>query len=252
MLKRFLPLTLIFALMGLMTSCDEVDLDSLLKDGELSEEDMANGLKEALKVGTDTSVATLSAVDGYYGNEALKIFLPEEADIIVDNIGVVPGGQKLLDDLILQINRSAEDAATEAKPIFVDAVTSMTITDAKDILFGEDTAATHYLKSKTYSDLKTAFQPKIKASLSKELVGGVSASSTWSTLTSKYNSVVDNPLVGGTLGLTPVNTELDEHVTEKALFGLFVKVSEEEKNIREDPLARVNDLLEKVFGELDN
>ncbi len=119
----------------------------------------------------------------------------------------------------------------------------MTIQDAFAILNGSDTAATHYLREKTYTDLKNAFQPKIAVSLDKPLVGGISASDTWTSLTTAYNQVAQF-----VPGWNTVNTQLDDHVTRKALNGLFIKVGDEEKDIRTDPVARVNDILKKVFG----
>jgi hypothetical protein len=138
----------------------------------------------------------------------------------------------------LKLNRAAEDAANEAKPIFVDAITTMTVEDGKAILFGDSTAATQYLNTKTHTQLEDLFQPQIKASLDK-----VGATAVWSQVFTTYN---DLPTT-----ITKVNPNLDEYATEKALDGLFYKVSEEEKDIRGDINARVNDILQKVFGELD-
>jgi len=156
----------------------------------------------------------------------------------------------LIEDVIVRMNRAAEDAAKEATPIFVGAITSMTIVDAIEILHSNDTAATHYLRGTTYYELKDLFQPKIDNSLDKALVAGISTNESWESLTVAYNSVAET-FAGQLIGLTPVNTDLSEHVTRKGLDGLFLKVAEEEKDIREDPLARVNDILKKVFGSLD-
>jgi len=238
---------LIIVLSLFMFSCEQLqDL--------LTEEEIAEGLKSALIVGTDTSVANVSAVDGYYEDEIIKILLPPDAEIIYeykdDPLLVSLGLSALIDDVVLKMNRAAEDAAKEATPIFVNAITSMTIIDAIDILNGNDTAATHYLRGTTYNDLKNLFQPKINNSLDKPLVGGVSTNESWETMTSTYNSVAET-FAGQLIGLTPVNTDLSEYVTQKSLNGLFLKVSEEERDIREDPLARVNDILKKVFGSID-
>lgn len=126
----------------------------------------------------------------------------------------------------------------------------MSITDAGNILFGSDSAATAYLRQATYQELKTAFAPKVKASLDKPLVAGVSTSETWNTLSNAYNKVA-NTMVAKIAGLKPVNISLEEYATKKALDALFVKVAEEEKAIRTDPVARVNDILKRVFGQLD-
>ncbi|MEA3443353.1 MAG: DUF4197 domain-containing protein [Bacteroidota bacterium] len=229
-------------------SCEE--LEDILVNG-LTETEIIDGLKSALTVGTDTSVTTVSKLDGYYKDELIKIFLPPEAEIIEEYITYIPGGYAMLEEVIVRLNRAAEDAATEAKPIFVSAITGMTISDGIDILYGEDTAATHYLRNATFVELTNLFQPKVAASLNKDLVGGISTNESWETVTNSYNDYVVNTIVGQIAGLEEINTELDEYATRKALDGLFIKVSEEEKDIREDPLARVNDLLQKVFGTLD-
>ena len=238
--------------MLVLTSCAEL-LDTVNQMGlpvKLTEADITNGLKEALKVGTNNSVDILSLKDGFLSDELLKIALPSEADIIVDNLALIPGGQGLVDDVVLRLNRAAEDAVKEAAPIFVNAITSMTIADAFNILHGADNAATNYLNDKTYFALKDLFQPKVSNSLDKKLIGNVSTNQSWSFLTEKYNSVAES-MVGILAGLAPIDVSLDEYVTQKALDGLFIKVADEEKEIRKDPFARVTPLLKRVFGELD-
>ncbi|MBN1337836.1 MAG: DUF4197 domain-containing protein [Bacteroidales bacterium] len=231
----------------LFVSCDSEEIKQIIENPPLTEQEVIAGLRQALTVGTDTAVSIVSKVDGYYKDEIIKIFLPPEADIIVDNMNnpllVAVGITDLVENAILAMNRAAEDAATEALPVFVDAITSMTVADAFGILNGDDTSATHYLRENTYWQLKEAFQPKIGNSLNKPLVGGVSANEAWSTLTTAYNNVAQF-----VPGWNPVNTELDDYTTRKALDGLFVKVADEEKDIRTDPVARVTDLLERVFG----
>jgi hypothetical protein len=249
MKKQVLLIALLFFL---TISCDNTDeIIDLLQNQPLTETEVVEGLKSALTVGTDTAVSIVSEINGFYMDELIKIYLPPEAQIIVENannpILAAIGIPELIDEMILKMNRAAEDAATEATPIFIDAITTMTILDAFEILNGADTSATHYLREKTYSNLQTAFQPKITNSLEKPLVGGISASETWSSLSGLYNDVA-NSVAGQLAGLSPVNAELDEYVTRKALDGLFVKVGEEEKSIRTDPFARVNDILKKVFG----
>jgi hypothetical protein len=243
---------LLFAIMiPLMYSCEEAD--AIIENLGLSDAEIVSGLKEALTIGTDTSVSIVSKVDGYYKDDIIKILLPPEADIIIDNMNSpvlqALGLDQLIEDLILKINRAAEDAASGAKPIFWDAITGMTITDGYNILHGEDTAATHFLRENTFSGLHDLFAPVLQNSLDKDLVAGVSAQQAWNTMTGQYNDIA-NSLVGQLAGLSPVNTDLGSWVTTKALDGLFVKVAEEEKAIREDPLARVTDLLRRVFGSL--
>ena len=241
---------LVFALLLALSwsSCEEfVDF----VDEALTETEVIEGLKSALSIGTDTSVATVSQLDGYYKDALIKILLPPEADIIQQYLTMVPGMDQLWEETVMRVNRSAEDAALEAKPIFIDAITNMTIADGWGILNGGDTAATEYLIANTYTGLAGLFQPKIKNSLDKDLVGGISSNESWDALTSNYNDLVVNTLVGQLAGLEEINTVLDGYVTEKALDGLFLKVADEEKAIRTDPLARVNDLLDKVFSSLD-
>ena len=242
---------LIFGLIVIMLSFTACEDTNFPIDIPLTETEVIAGLKEALTIGTDTAVSIVSKVDGYYMDQLIKINLPPEADIIVENANnpllQAIGVDSFIEDIVLKMNRAAEDAAKEATPIFVNAITSMTIQDGFAILNGEDTAATHYLREKTYTELQNAFQPQIAVSLDKPIVAGVSASDTWSSFTSLYNSVA-NSIAGQLAGLTPVDTELDAWVTKKGLDGLFVKVADEEKDIRTDVSARVTDLLQRVFG----
>jgi hypothetical protein len=218
-----------------ISSCDElINLD------ELNGEKIILGLKDALVHGTDTAVANLSAPDGFFRDQAVKILLPEYAQPIYNVLNTLPLVSDLLDETILAINRSAEDAATEAKPIFLDAIREITIEDGLTILNGPDTAATAYLKGKTYTQLFDAFKPKIETSLSKEIVLGISAEASYAKLIDTYNAI---PFVSDIQ-----SNSLSEHTTNRALKGIFKKVGDEEKLIREDPAHRVTDILEEVFG----
>ena len=216
----------------------------------LTEREVISGLKEALTIGARNSAGILSKENGYYGDELVKILLPEQAQVVVNNISRIPGGEELLENVILSINRAAEDAAKEVAPIFVNAITDMTVADAWGVLRGGNSAATNYLKSTTYTKLYDMYKPKIQASISKTFVGDISAASTWNTLTSKWNSVA-NTMVGRLAGFNPVNVELDEYLTNKALDGMFLKVQDEENKIRTNVSARVTTLLRRVFGSLD-
>jgi len=217
----------------------------------LTEDEVVNGLKEALAVGAKNAAGRLSVENGYFGDAAVKIMLPDEAKTIIDNISRIPGGEQLVEDVILRINRAAEDAAKEVAPIFVNSITSMTVRDAFNILRGVDNAATSYLKATTYSDLHSLFKPKIQNSTEKKIIGNVSTKDSWVALTGKWNSVA-NSLAGKLAGLKPVNTDLDEYLTGKALEGMFSKVEIEELKIRKEVSARVTPLLKRVFGSLDN
>jgi len=217
----------------------------------LTEAEVVNGLKEALSTGARNSAQRLAAENGYYGDAAIKILLPDEARIIVDNLSKLPGGDQMVQDVILRINRAAEDAAKEAAPIFVNSISQLTIKDAFNILNGTDNAATIYLKNTTYNDLYALYKPKIQASTEKKIIRNISTKESWVTLTSKWNTLA-NSVAGKLASLKPVNTDLDDYLTNKALTGMFSKVEIEELKIRKEVSARVTPLLQRVFGSLDN
>lgn len=245
-MKKALSIVLIVLCFSLH-SCTKEQLNEVLKTANqsLTNEEVIAGLREALNVGTDTSVTILNKVDGYFRDEVVKILLPPEAEVVYQRISSIPGGTALLDNTILAMNRAAEDAASEAKPIFVNAIKGITIADGFTILNGADTAATDYLKGKTFDSLFVTFQPKINSSLSKPMVLGLSAQTTYANLIDAYNTASINGLLWPKI----TNNSLSEHVTRKGLNGLFYKVGEQEKKIRKDPLAQVTDLLKKVFGK---
>ncbi len=236
MKRIFLPLIFMFAVLGTgLSSCDQIVdvLEDLLSEGDATE-----GLKEALRVGTDTSITKGGALDGYFANQAIKILLPPEAQTIVTVINQVPGvGPALVDEVVLKLNRAAEDAAPEAKDILFNAILNITITDAINIVNGDNDAATQFLKANTQTEIAALFHPHIENSL--ETVGAQTA---WGTLTTNYNAVA--PI----LGQPQVNTDLADYTKNKALDGLFHLVAEEEALIREDPLHRVSEILQQVFG----
>jgi hypothetical protein len=236
----------------LLSGCAELNtlVQSAVADTPLTEADVAKGLKEALTIGSKNASSILSAVDGYYGDALVKIYLPEEASVIIDNISKIPGGEKLVEDVILRINRAAEDAAKEAAPIFVNSITAMTIRDAFTILNGADNAATQYLVNTTRTDLYNLYKPKIRQSTEKEIVGGISTKESWEALTGKWNAFASS-VVGRVGGFEAVNTDLDDYLTNRALDGMFLKVQDEEKKIRNNVSARITPLLEKVFGSVD-
>lgn len=242
---------LLFLLLTVFTGCAEL-LNVLQSPAGivLTEGDVVSGLKEALSVGSKNSAEKLSMEDGYYGDAAIRILLPDEAKTIIDNISRIPGGDQLVKDVILRINRAAEDAAKEVAPIFVNSITQMTITDAFNILKGADNAATSYLKATTYDQLYSLYKPKIQSSTEKDIIGNVSTKESWVALTGKWNSIASS-VAGKLAGLKPVNVDLDEYLTTKALQGMFSKVEIEELKIRKEVSARVTPLLKKVFGSLD-
>jgi len=217
----------------------------------LTEEEVVAGLKEALVTGARNSAGRLAQENGYYGDLAIRIPLPDEAKIIVDNISRIPGGEKLIEDVILSINRAAEDAAREVAPIFAESITQMTLKDAFSILRGADDAATVYLRNSTYDQLYNLYKPKIRSSTEKDVIGDISTSDSWLALTGRWNTFAAS-IPGRLAGFKTVNTDLDDFLTRKALDGMFMKVAGEELKIRKETAARVTPLLKRVFGTLDN
>ena len=236
----------------LLASCAELkNIVQSVSPAPLTETEVINGLKEALVTGATNSSKILSAENGYFGDAAVKILLPEEARVIVDNISRIPGGDKLVEDVILRINRAAEDAAKDAANVFVGSIRQMTVRDGFNILKGADNAATAYLKNTTYSELYSLYKPKIEASTGKNIVGNISTMDSWAALTGQWNTLA-NSVAGRLANLTPVNTDLNDYLTTKALDGVFLKVEDEELKIRKNVNSRVTPLLQRVFGSLDN
>lgn len=201
--------------------------------GGLTEKDAANGIREALEKGTGESVNLVSVVDGYFKNPEIKIPFPPEAREIESKLRAIGMGSQV-DEVILTINRAAEDAAKSAQPIFVSAIKGMSINDAIQIVRGEKDAATQYLARTTTPALKAKFSPVVKASLDK-----VNATRLWEDLVKSYNQI---PFV------KKQNPNLAEYVTDKAITGLFTMIAKEELKIRQNPAARTTELLKKVFG----
>lgn len=199
--------------------------------------DISNGLKEALNNGISKQVTKLTATDGFFKNEMVKILLPQELQKVDKKLRDL-GLSSLADEGLKVLNRAAEDAVKEATPIFVDAIKGMSFNDAKNILMGADNAATNYLQNTTSNALYTKFSPVVNNSLSK-----VGADKVWTDIINKYNSI---PLVN------KINPDLTDYVTNKAMEGVFTMVSVEEKNIRTNVNARTSDLLKRVFAMQDN
>jgi ribosomal protein S17E len=199
--------------------------------------DIASGLKEALNKGITQQVSKLTAVDGFYKNEAVKILMPAELQKVDATLRKIGLGS-LADEGIKVLNRAAEDAVKEATPIFVSAVKNMSFTDAKNILLGNDTAATSYLQGSTTTALYGKFNPVIKSSFEK-----VGADVVWTKIINKYNTI---PLV------KKVNPDLTDYTTNQALAGVFKMIAVEEKEIRNNISARTTPLLKSVFAMQDN
>lgn len=220
-------------------SCAEMQqvLDQLPQGtGVLSQAEIGNGLKEALNNGITKQVSKLTATDGFFKNEAVKILLPEELQTVDKKLRQIGMG-KLADEGLKVINRAAEDAVKEATPIFVDAVKQMSFNDAKNILMGNESSATTYLQNTTSTALYTKFSPVIKNSYTK-----VGADKVWKEIITKYNSI---PLV------KKVNPDLTDYTTKKAMEGVFKMIAVEEKDIRTNLASRSSDLLRKVFALQD-
>ncbi|RMG23972.1 MAG: DUF4197 domain-containing protein [Bacteroidetes bacterium] len=200
--------------------------------------DMIQGLKEALGKGTEFAVNTLSAENGYFNDPLVRIPFPQEAEFAAKALRDIGLGS-LVDEFEKLLNRGAEEGAKMALPIFTSAIKEMTINDAKNILLGGERAATDYFEQKTRAHLYQAFAPHIQNSLDR-----VNATKLWQDITTRYNAI---PFTR-----QKIETDLVKYATEKALDGLFIKVAEEEKKIREDPLARSSELLRKVFGYADS
>jgi hypothetical protein len=202
--------------------------------GALTESDITAGLKQALQIGAQNATNKVSVANGFFGNALIKVLMPPEVKKVETTLRQIGMGSQV-DKMILTMNRAAEDASGKAVPIFVNAITSMSIQDAMSILKGGNDAATQYLKSKTTASLTAAFRPVVAQSLDK-----VNATKYWADVFNIYN---DLPTT-----FRKVNPDLTGYVTERALNGLFVYIADEESKIRLNPAARVTDLLKKVFG----
>jgi len=236
---------LIASLSIIMSGCTSKEInDALNTAGQLlnqsgnssiapTQMEAASGIKEALSNGVTKGTQALSKPDGFFKNLAIKLLMPPEAQKVEKTLRDM-GMNKLVDDAIMSMNRAAEDASSKALPIFKNAITTMSITDAINIIKGPNDACTSYLKNKTTEQLKTAFNPVVKASLDK-----VGATKYWNDVFSTYNKI---PMVN------KVNPDLTDYVTTKAIDGVFVQIKNEEANIRNNPVARTTELLKKVFG----
>ncbi|MEM1325079.1 MAG: DUF4197 domain-containing protein [Bacteroidota bacterium] len=234
---------LILLLLPMLVSCDPAALQRALETASdlagqpLTQEQIGQGLKQALEIGISEGAAKLSETDGYY-KSAYKILLPEEVRKVTSRLQNIPGFTNVEEILLEKINRGAEDAAKRAKPIFVDAITGMSFQDATQILMGDKDAATQYLNRATYNSLYNEFNPVIINSLDK-----FNARQYWRDIVERYNKI---PLVDD------VNPSLDDYVTTQALTGLFSMVERKELDIRENVAARTTELLRKVFARQDS
>ncbi len=228
-------------LIGFFMSCTSTQITQTLGEvnktigGEkpLTTAEVAEGLKEALINGTTKGSDQASQVDGYFKNPQIKVPFPPDVKKVEDRLRQIGMGNEV-DKFVMTLNRGAEDAAKEAKPIFISAIKQMTVQDAWAILKGEENAATEYLRKTTSAQLYEKFRPVVANSLSK-----VNATKYYGDLVTAYNKI---PMV------EKVNPDLEDYATNKAMDGLFLLIAQEEKNIRQDPVARTTDLLKRVFG----
>jgi hypothetical protein len=243
---------ILFSLLGatLLIGCTEVGkvLDTAnsvvgttgTQEKKLTNDQVIQGLKEALSVGTNNSSASASKLDGFNKNPLIHIPFPPDAIKVKEKVEAL-GMKGQVDKFVETMNRGAEESAKEAAPIFLNAITTMSIADGFNILNGTDSAATTYLRDKTSDALYSAFKPKVQNALKT-----VKLTEYWNPIITKYNTVT--AMAGG----EKVNPDLDDYVTKGAMKGLFRLISDEEKKIRKDPMARVSDILKTVFGSLDN
>ncbi len=245
-------ITTIFIVFASMNLCSGQSFGNLMKDaekassdvlkktspsnnGQLSNDEVISGLRNALTVGTNNSSGLASKLDGYYKNPAIFIPFPPEAQKVKERVDQL-GMQEQTDKFVMTLNRAAEEAAKDAAPVFISAIKGMSIGDGFAILKGADNAATQYLRDKTTAQLKDKFTPIVQAAIDK-----VEVTKYWNPIITTYNRI---PFV------EQQNPDLTAYVTERAMQGLFKLIADEELKIRKDPMARVTDILKKVFGSL--
>ncbi len=217
-----------------------------------SNDDAVQALKAALNEGAKTASSLLSKEDAYYKNPLYYIDLPEETEKLVATVSKLPNGKKNIENVILRLNRTAESCAAEIVPVFVEAITGMTVGDGVAIVTGKDNAATEYLKKKTYDQLVSLYKPKVSAALDQKLVGNMSATEAWDKLISTYNKAggTANKVtsVFGKEAIKEIDIDLAEYATTKALDAVFLKIADEEAEIRDNPLEYSSEIIRKVFG----
>jgi Protein of unknown function (DUF4197) len=246
-MKKIIVPCLAFIVMTI-NSCTSQDLQKTVKVANevlngastsgtkpLTNDEVISGLRSALTVGTNNSTSFASKLDGYYKNPALFIPFPPEAKKVKDKMDAI-GFKDQTDKFVLTLNRAAEEAAKNAAPVFINAIKAMSIGDGFAILKGKDNAATQYLRDKTTAELKLKFTPIVQAAINK-----VELTKYWNPIITDYNKI---PFV------EKQNPDLTAYVTDRAMVGLFKLIADEELKIRKDPMARINDILKRVFGSI--
>ena len=224
---------LVFSQIDLLKNVSEKSKSIIPVKTQISENDVKKGLTEALNKGSQISVKKASSLNGFYDNNKLKIFMPNEANKMKESL-IKIGLKNKVDDFELSMNRAAESASKHALNIFIDAINNMTIKDAFSILNGKNDAATKYLKKETHQFLYDSFKPIIINSMK-----DVDVSKNWNSLAAKYNSI---PFT------EKINPDLEDYITNKAIDGLFILIAKEEIKIRQNPSARTSEILKKVFN----
>lgn len=236
--RTFLLRTPLYFLLAAFISCTPQELQSILGgSGTLNNEEVVAGLKEALRVGAERGVDKAAAPEGFWKDPRIKIPFPPQAMTVKTTLLKI-GMTKPVEDFERTLNKAAETAAREAVPVFVDAITSLSIQDGSTILRGGERAATDLLRQRTQDRLRSKFMPVVQ-----DATAQVALTSYWQPLASAYNTSTIFT------GQEAVDPDLDAYVTERALDGLFLLLAEEEKKIREDPMARTTELLRRVFGQ---
>jgi hypothetical protein len=240
LIMRFYKLFIVFFIV-FFSACSSSDLNRILQStgvqGTLTQQEVSSGLKEALIQGISKGSDKAAQTDGFFKNDLIRILLPEDARRVESTLRQMGLGSEV-DRALLAINRGAEKAAIEAKPIFINAIRQLTIQDAFNILKGDQDAATKYLRRTTEGQLISLFQPKIQESLNQ-----VGATKYYGDIASTYNAI---PLTN-----RKIDPDLNAYVTERAIDGLFLLIAEEEKNIRENPMERTSALMKRVFAAQD-
>ena len=246
-MRKVIQSIIIGAIAVTLSGCDVLGgaADSVLTGGsqssdsnKLTNQEVVAGLKEALIIGIKNAVDVTSVTDGFLANNEIKLPFPESANMMKEK-AIEWGLEGQVDKIVTTLNRAAEDAAKEATPIFIEAIKNMSVQDGFAILRGGKGAATDFLRKNTTNELVVVFAPKVQHSIEK-----VKLTEYWNPVSTRYNQAMT--FTGG----QKVDTDLNRYVTERAIDGLFTMVEKEENKIREDPAARVTDLLSKVFGSL--
>ena len=232
----FIPVMLVLVMLPGCDTLNQVAQTAGKQMGNPSTFEIASALKQALEQGTNKSADRLSATNGFFGNAMIKILMPPEAQKAEKTLRAI-GLNSLCDNVVLSLNRAAENAAKEAKPIFINSIKQLTLQDASNILFSGNDAATQYFKRTTINQLAEKFKPVIQASLNE-----VGATRYYGEVASTYNKI---PFV------TKLNPDISDYVTQMAIEGLFIEIAKEEINIRKNLSARSTTLMQKVFGYAD-